>query len=200
VSNNKIVAIGKNYAAHAAEMGLDLPAEPLMFIKPNTALLPHLGEIVIPPVSRQVDYEAELAVVIGKTAKNVCAAEADGYIFGYTCANDVTARDLQAKDGQWTRAKSFDTFLPVGPYIVKGVDPSNLDIKLTLNGEVKQHSNTNSFIFSVGEIIEAVTKVMTLYPGDLILTGTPAGIGPVKPGDEVAVEIENVGRLVNRVK
>ena len=200
VWNNKIVAIGKNYSAHAAEMKEDVPTEPLMFLKPNTALLPHLKNIVMPEISKQVDYEAELAVVIGKTAKNIAAEEYKDYIFGYTCANDVTARDLQAKDKQWTRAKGFDTFLPIGPYIVKGVEAERLDIKLLLNGEVRQHSNTSSFIFGIREIVTAVARVMTLYPGDVILTGTPAGIGKMEKGDRVTVLIEDVGELTNYVE
>ena len=199
VENNKIVCIGKNYADHAKEMGSEIPEEPLMFLKPNTCLLPHNGKIIIPKISERVDYEAELAVVIGKTAKDINEEEYKDYIFGYTCANDVTARDLQARDGQWTRGKGFDTFLPLGPYIIKDINPESLDIKLYLNNELKQSSNTKSFIFDIKTILKAVTDVMTLYPGDVILTGTPEGIGQMKNGDIVRVEIAGVGTLSNEV-
>lgn len=197
---SKIIAIGKNYKGHIAEIDGIAPKEPLMFLKPNTTLLPNKGSIIMPEISKQVDYEAELAIVIGKTAKNIDEKDYIDYIFGVTCANDVTARDLQKIDGQWTRAKGFDTFLPLGEFIIKDIDFENLDIKLILNGEIKQHSNTNSFIFSIAKILRAVSQVMTLYPGDVILTGTPEGIGPMKSGDRVTVEIENIGCLTNEVK
>jgi 2-keto-4-pentenoate hydratase/2-oxohepta-3-ene-1,7-dioic acid hydratase in catechol pathway len=197
---SKIIAIGKNYRGHIAEIDGVTPSEPLMFLKPNTTLLPNKGTIIRPAISNQVDFEAELAVVIGKTAKDIDIDQYKDYIFGFTCANDVTARDLQRLDGQWTRAKGFDTFLPLGAFIVKEVDFENLDIKLILNGEIKQHSNTNNFIFSVAQIIKAVSQVMTLYAGDIILTGTPEGIGEMKSGDVVTVEIEGIGKLTNEVK
>lgn len=195
----KIVAIGKNYAAHAKEMGLTLPDEPCMFLKPNTALLPDGGEIIYPSNSRQVDYEAELAIIIGKTAKHLKPDNCMDYVFGYTCANDVTARDLQAKDDQWVRAKGFDTFLPLGPHIVKLDDVSKLQVQSYLNGELKQNGNTKDFIFPVSELLCAVTAVMTLYPGDVILTGTPEGIGPMQSGDTVTVRIEGIGDLENTI-
>lgn len=199
-SATKIVAIGKNYAAHAKEMGLTLPTEPCIFLKPNTALLAPGGVIRYPEISRQVDYEAELAVIIGKTAKNLTKENCMEYVFGYTCANDVTARDLQAKDDQWARAKSFDTFLPLGPYIVPVEDVCGLRVQSFLNGELKQNGNTKDFIFSVCELLCAVTEVMTLYPGDVILTGTPPGIGPMQPGDTVTVWIEKIGELTNTIE
>ena len=196
VSDNKIVCIGKNYAGHAKEIEEDIPVEPLMFLKPNTCLIPNNGRIIKPEISNRVDYEAELAVIIGKTAKNINKDDYKDYIFGYACANDVTARDLQKKDGQWTRAKSFDTFLPIGP-IAKCDDAEELDISLYLNNELKQHSNTSNFIFDIKTILKAVTDVMTLYPGDVILTGTPEGIGKMEVGDRVKVIIEKIGTLEN---
>lgn len=195
----KAVCVGLNYRDHAQELGMTLPEEPVLFLKPSTAVIGPGEPIVCPPVSRQVDYEAELAVVIKKTAKNVREKEALDYVLGYTCANDVTARDLQKKDGQWTRAKSFDTFLPLGPYIVSEIDPGSQEVSLYLNGVLRQHSTTNQLIFSVPRLISFISSVMTLLPGDVILTGTPAGVGPVRPGDTVEVVVSGVGRLVNRV-
>ncbi|MCL6638276.1 MAG: fumarylacetoacetate hydrolase family protein [Firmicutes bacterium] len=195
----KAVCVGLNYRDHAFELGMPLPEEPVLFLKPSTAVIGPGEPIVCPPVSRQVDYEAELAVVIKKTAKNVREEEALDYVLGYTCANDVTARDLQKKDGQWTRAKSFDTFLPLGPYIVSEIDPGSQEVSLYLNGVLRQHSTTNQLIFSVPRLISFISSVMTLLPGDVILTGTPAGVGPVRPGDTVEVVVSGVGRLVNRV-
>jgi 2-keto-4-pentenoate hydratase/2-oxohepta-3-ene-1,7-dioic acid hydratase in catechol pathway len=197
---SKIIAMGKNYKGHIAEIDGIAPKEPLMFLKPNTTLLANKGTIIRPAISKQVDYEAELAIIIGKTAKNIDEKDYKDYIFGVTCANDVTARDLQKLDGQWTRAKGFDTFLPLGEFIIKDIDFENLDIKLILNGEIKQHSNTNNFIFNVAQMLKAVSQVMTLYPGDVILTGTPEGIGPMQSGDIVTVEIEKIGCLTNEVK
>ncbi len=196
----KIVCIGLNYKAHAAEVGLELPEEPLIFLKPLTAALKHGGEIILPKMSKQVDYEAEVALVIGKIASNIEPEEAKEYIFGVTCLNDVTARDLQKKDGQWTRAKSFDTFSPFGPRISTGIDYDNLDIELIHNGVTKQKSNTSDFIFNSSEIVSFVSKVMTLLPGDIIATGTPSGIGPVKSGDTIEVKVESVGVLMNTVR
>lgn len=193
----KIVAVGLNYSDHAKEMKEEQRKDPVLFIKPVTALLPHGGIIKKPAQSKQVDYEAELAVVIGKTADNITPEEADTYIFGYTCLNDVTARDLQKIDGQWTRAKGFNTFAPMGPVIETEVDVTSLDIRLEVNGEVHQRGNTNMMMFSPGELVSFVSGIMTLLPGDVITTGTPAGIGPMHSGDEVSVIIEKIGRLTN---
>ncbi|MFZ5634127.1 MAG: fumarylacetoacetate hydrolase family protein [Bacillota bacterium] len=196
----KAVCVGLNYRDHARELGLELPEEPVLFLKPASALVGPGDYIECPDMSRRVDYEAELAVVIGARCKNVAVEDVHKYILGYTCANDVTARDLQAKDGQWTRAKSFDTFLPLGPYIITGIDPDRLDIFLYLNGETKQKSNTSNLIFKTGDLVSFVSRVMTLEPGDVILTGTPSGVGPVKKGDKVEVVLESVGTLMNIVK
>jgi len=195
----KIVAVGRNYAEHAAEMQSQVPTEPLVFLKPPSAVIGPGAAIVYPPISQRVDYEAELAVVIGRRARNVPANEALDFVLGYTCGNDVTARDLQRKDGQWTRSKSFDTFCPLGPWIVTGLDASDLPIESRVNGAVKQRSRTSQMIFPVAELIRHITQVMTLEPGDVILTGTPAGIGPLQPGDRVEVEIEGIGVLENTV-
>jgi len=195
----KVVCVGLNYSDHAKEMNLAVPEEPIIFLKPTTAILQPEGYIAYPNISRQVDFEAELAIVIGRHAHNVSEKDAADFIFGYTCANDVTARDLQLKDGQWTRGKSFDTFLPLGPWIETELNPGNLEIKLYLNKEVKQHSNTKNFIFPVNFMISFISEVMTLEPGDVILTGTPHGVGPMKSGDEVVVWIENIGELKNFV-
>ena len=195
----KIVAIGLNYRAHAAEMQKPLPEEPLMFLKPVTAIIASGEAIVIPLQSRRVDFEGELAVVIGRRCRNVSPDEAAGYVLGYTCMNDVTARDLQKKDVQYTRAKGFDTFAPLGPFLVTDIDPSNLRIQTILKGEQRQDSNTAEMIFSVPQLISFVSAVMTLLPGDIISTGTPSGVGPVQPGDLVEVQIQNIGRLRNSV-
>ena len=196
----KIVAVGLNYKDHAAEMQKKLPEEPLLFIKPPSSIIPHLGTIVRPPVSKRVDYESELAIVIGKTAKNIKKSDAADYIFGYTCLNDVTARDLQAKDVQYTRAKGFDTFAPLGPYIETEIEnPSNLQIRGWLNGELKQSSDTSNLIFGPYELVEFISGIMTLFPGDIISTGTPSGIGTLNHGDIFEIEIENIGRLKNFV-
>lgn len=196
---SKVVCVGLNYRDHAAELGYGLPDEPVLFIKPSTSVIGPDENIVYPSVSRQIDYEAELAVVIGKTARRMRAGEAAGCILGYTCGNDVTARDLQKEDGQWTRAKSFDTFCPLGPYIVTDIDPRNREISLYVNGERKQHSSTSELIFDVYFLVSFVSGIMTLHPGDVVLTGTPGGVGPLRPGDEVVVEVEGIGRLRNRV-
>jgi 2-keto-4-pentenoate hydratase/2-oxohepta-3-ene-1,7-dioic acid hydratase in catechol pathway len=195
---SKVVAIGLNYRDHAEELGLALPAEPLMFLKPSTSVIGPHDRIVFPKQSARVDFEAELAIVIGKTAKNVTRGDAEEYILGYTCLNDVTARDVQSKDGQWTRAKGFDTFCPMGPWIETEVDPSDLLIELFLNSERKQRSRTSNLIFSVPELLQFVSSVMTLLPGDVIATGTTSGIGPMQHGDTVEVRIEGIGSLVNR--
>ena len=200
VQPSKIIAVGLNYRDHAREMGLDLPGEPILFMKPSTAVIGPFEEIRYPSQSSRVDYEAELAVVIGTACRNIRASRAKDCILGYTCLNDVTARDLQAKDGQWTRAKSFDTFAPIGPWIATDIeDPHALSITARLNGEVKQSSNTSNLIFSVFELVEFISSVMTLKPGDVIATGTPSGVGPMLPGDEIAIEIEGIGVLNNRV-
>ncbi len=195
----KIVCVGLNYRDHAKEVGSPLPEEPLLFLKPPSATIGPRQRIIYPDSSKQVDYEAELAVVIGKRLKNTGESGARAGILGYTCANDVTARDLQRRDGQWTRAKSFDTFCPVGPCLETGLDPANLSIKLTLNGETRQDSSTKEMIFPVERLISFISEVMTLNPGDVILTGTPAGIGAMQVGDVVSVEIGGIGVLTNQV-
>lgn len=196
---SKIVAVGINYRAHASEMNHDLPEDPVIFMKPSTAVIGPGENIILPEISHRVDYEAELALIIGKTAKNVEAEDAYKYIFGATCLNDVTARDLQKKDGQWTRAKSFDTFAPFGPFIVTDVDYNNVGIELVLNGEVKQKSNTSYYITDAYQIVSYISKVMTLLPGDVIATGTPSGVGPLAKGDVVEVRLEGIGVLRNHV-
>lgn len=196
----KIVAVGLNYRDHAEELGMPLPEEPILFMKPPSSLLPHGGVIVYPRMSRRVDYEAELALVVADECREVPVEEAAKHILGYTCANDVTARDLQVKDGQWTRAKSFDTFCPLGPWIETELNPSDLRVSLYLNGELRQSSRTSAMVFRPESLLSFVSHIMTLYPGDVILTGTPAGVGEMRPGDLVEVEIEGVGRLSNRVE
>ncbi len=195
---SKIVCVGLNYMSHATEFKMPIPEEPILFIKPPSAVLAPSGEIIYPPSSKQVDYEGELGVVIGKRCKAITADEAEKHILGYICFNDVTARDLQKKDGQWTRAKSFDTFAPFGPWIAK-IDPSNADIQTRVNGVVKQKSNTSDLIFNVPRLVEFISNVMTLMPGDVIATGTPSGVGPLQKGDVVEVEIEGIGVLKNSV-
>jgi 2-keto-4-pentenoate hydratase/2-oxohepta-3-ene-1,7-dioic acid hydratase in catechol pathway len=197
---SKIVAIGLNYRAHAEETGRGLPEEPMIFLKPTTSVISPQDAIVLPPQSQRVDHEAELAVVIGKATRNVSAADALEYVLGYTCANDVTARDLQAKDVQFTRAKGFDTFCPLGPHVVTDIDGGKLDIACRVNGEVRQQSNTSDLVFGVAELVEFVSSVMTLLPGDVICTGTPDGISPIVDGDRVEVEIESIGVLSNPVR
>ncbi|HXI10812.1 MAG TPA: fumarylacetoacetate hydrolase family protein [Thermodesulfobacteriota bacterium] len=197
---SKIVAIGLNYRAHAAEFKKALPEEPMLFMKPSTSVIGPGDEIIYPThMSHRVDYEGELAVVIGSTAKDVPAADARKHIFGYTCFNDVTARDLQGKDVQYTRAKGFDTFACVGPCIETGLDPLNARIETYLNGEKKQDTSTADMIFDVFELVSFVSHVMTMLPGDVIATGTPSGVGKMRPGDSVEVRIEGIGSLVNKV-
>lgn len=201
VEPSKVICVGLNYAKHIEEMKHSyVPEDPVIFLKPPTCIIGPNAEIIYPKISQRVDYEAELAVIIGNTIKNSSEAEAAQAIFGYTCANDVTARDLQKKDGQWTRGKSFDTFCPLGPWVVTDIDPSQLDIELRLNGEVKQFSNTKYFINSVPKLISFISQVMTLYPGDVVLTGTPEGVGPMQVGDEVIVKIQAIGELSNNLK
>jgi len=196
---SKIIALGLNYADHAAEAGLPLPEQPIIFLKPPTAVIGDQDRIIYPAISQRVDYEAELAVVMGRRARNVPSHEARRYILGYTCGNDVTARDLQQQDGQWTRSKSFDTFCPLGPWIVTDLNPSKLAITCRVNGEVRQAGNTKDMIFSIWSLVSFISQIMTLEPGDVILTGTPAGVGPLSPGDMVEVEIEGIGTLRNEV-
>jgi len=195
----KIVCIGRNYADHAKELGNEVPSEPIIFLKPPSAVIPPEAAIVRPPQSQRVDFEGELAIVIARKAKNVSRAQWRDYVLGFTCANDVTARDLQKKDVQFTRGKGFDTFCPVGPVIETDLDPSALRLVTRVNGEVKQNGNTRDMIFKCDFIIEFITSVMTLCPGDVILTGTPAGVGPLNSGDVVEVEIEGIGTLRNHV-
>lgn len=199
IPRSKVVCIGKNYADHAAEMDSEVPSEPIIFIKPNTSVIGPNELIIWPRMSERVDYEAELAIVIGRICKEVPASKAKDVIYGYTLANDVTARDLQKKDGQWSRAKGFDTFCPLGPWIETEFIPGDQKITSTLNGEVKQSSMLSEMIFKVPQIVEFVTNVMTLLPGDVILTGTPAGIGPMPSGASITVAIDGLGALTNKV-
>ncbi len=199
VKPTKIVAVGLNYKDHADELKIDPPQEPLLFLKPPSAIIGHYGCIVYPSISNRVDYEGELAVIIGKIAKCVAEERWTEFIFGYTCFNDVTARDLQSKDGQWTRAKGFDTFAPLGPWIETQLDPTSLILETYLNGECRQRSNTANMIFPLSRLVSFISQIMTLYPGDVIATGTPAGIGPLHVGDTVEVRIEGIGGLVNIV-
>ena len=197
---SKIVALGLNYKDHAEEVGLKLPDEPLIFLKPSSAVIGHLDDIIYPPMSRRIDYEGELGVVIGKVAKGVSEHDADEFILGYTCCNDVTARDLQQKDTQWTRGKGFDTFAPIGPWIETELDPVRLKLETFLNGERRQSSNTSNLVFTPRQLVSFISQIMTLYPGDVIATGTPSGIGPMEVGDRVEVVIEEIGKLTNFVK
>jgi 2-keto-4-pentenoate hydratase/2-oxohepta-3-ene-1,7-dioic acid hydratase in catechol pathway len=199
VTPSKIIGIGLNYKDHAAERNKPLPPEPLMFMKPATAVIGPGDPIRVPMWAGRIDYESEMGVVIGKRASRVKESDAASYILGVTCVNDVTARDLQTKDVQYTRAKGFDTFAPIGPCVAIGLDPSSLDIEGYVNGEKRQSSNTNQLIFSVARVIAHITAVMTLMPGDVIATGTPAGIGALKPGDKFTVKIAGIGELSNPV-
>lgn len=197
---SKILCVGKNYADHAAEMGGDVPSEPLIFSKPATTVIGPGEPIRLPALSQEVHHEAELAVVIGVLARKVAAADALGYVYGYTCANDVTARDLQARDGQWTRAKGFDSFCPLGPWIDTSIDPAKgLPVRCRVNGETRQDGTTADLVFGVGELVAYCSAFATLLPGDVILTGTPAGVGPLADGDTVEVEVSGLGILTNPV-
>jgi 2-keto-4-pentenoate hydratase/2-oxohepta-3-ene-1,7-dioic acid hydratase in catechol pathway len=198
---SKIVCVGRNYREHAAELGNKMPDEPLLFLKAPSAIIYSGEEIVLPGASQQVEHEGELGVVIGRVARNIASGEDPlSYVLGYTCVNDVTARDLQRKDVQFTRGKSFDTFCPVGPWIETDIDPGNVEVQTRLNGEVKQKGNTADMAFPVAFLIRYISEIMTLYPGDLIATGTPAGVSRMKPGDIAEVEVAGIGILQNRVR
>jgi 2-keto-4-pentenoate hydratase/2-oxohepta-3-ene-1,7-dioic acid hydratase in catechol pathway len=196
---SKIIALGLNYFDHAEEFKLKIPEEPLIFLKPSTAVIGHKENIIYPKMTERLDYEAELGVIIKNKVKNIKPKEVYENILGYTCFNDVTARDLQKKDGQWTRSKSFDTFAPLGPYLVTDLEPNNLEIKLRQNGKVKQHSSTSKMIFKIEETVSFISQIMTLNPGDVIVTGTPSGVGELQVGDVVEVEIEGIGTLTNYI-
>lgn len=197
---SKIIALGLNYRDHAQEMRMALPEEPLIFMKPSTCVIGPGEAIVYPPQSRRVDYEAELAVVMGRRAYKVPEAEANNYILGYTCCNDVTARDLQKQDGQFTRAKSFDTFGPLGPWVETQLDdPGNVTVEAFVNGQRRQHSHTGNLVFGVAFLVSFISHIMTLLPGDVISTGTPSGVGPLQPGDVVEIRLGSIGPLRNPV-
>ncbi|NLT23961.1 MAG: fumarylacetoacetate hydrolase family protein [Syntrophorhabdus sp.] len=196
---SKIVAVGLNYRDHARELKMDLPGYPLIFMKPSTSVIGDGDPIVFPAQTQELHYEGELGIVMGKRARNVPVGEAGDFIAGYTCANDVTARDLQRLDGQWTRAKSFDTFCPLGPRVASDIDPTTLEIMTRVNGEVKQRSTTANMVFDVYDLVSFISGIMTLLPGDVIITGTPPGVGSLLPGDTVEVEIEGIGILTNTV-
>ena len=202
VAPSKIVCVGRNYREHAAELGNEVPAEPLLFLKAPSAVISPGEAIRIPELSKRVDFEGEIAIVIGERCSRIGPEEDPrDYVRGYTIANDVTARDLQKKDGQWSRAKGFDTFCPVGPLVTDEVDPATgISITTRLNGELRQDGNTRDLIFSIDYLLRYITAAMTLFPGDLILTGTPAGVAPMQPGDQVAVTVEGLGTLTNPVK
>ncbi len=195
----KIIAIGLNYLDHAREFNMEIPEYPLIFMKPPTAVIGNGETIIYPPQTKELHYEGELGIVIGNKTRNVSVEVAKQHIAGYTCANDVTARDLQRMDGQWTRSKSFDTFCPLGPKIAKNIDPTNLAITTRVNGVTKQKSNTNQMIFNAFKLVSFVSAIMTLMPGDIISTGTPPGVGELQVGDVVEVEIEGIGILKNTV-
>jgi 2-keto-4-pentenoate hydratase/2-oxohepta-3-ene-1,7-dioic acid hydratase in catechol pathway len=196
----KIICLGRNYAEHAREHNAEVPTVPLIFLKAPSAIIGPGDPILLPPQSQQVEHEAELVVVMGKRGRNILAEQAQNYIYGYTVGNDVTARDLQRSDGQWTRAKSFDTFCPFGPWIDTDFDASDAIITCRVSGQPRQMASTRDMVFSVNQLIAFISSVMTLEPGDLIFTGTPAGVSPLKEGDEVVVEIEGLGRLSNPVR
>jgi 4-hydroxyphenylacetate degradation bifunctional isomerase/decarboxylase decarboxylase subunit len=201
VNPSKIVCVGLNYVDHAKELAMEIPQEPIIFLKPPSAVVGHEGIVRYPEMAKRVDYEAELGIVIDKKCRDVSRENAFDFIKGYTCFNDVTARDLQERDGQWTRAKSFDTFAPIGPHIVTKdeVEPQNLKIKMLVNDEVRQDSSTKNLIFDIPTLVEFISEIMTLYPEDVIATGTPPGVGPVKAGDKMEVKIDRIGTLVNYV-
>jgi 2-keto-4-pentenoate hydratase/2-oxohepta-3-ene-1,7-dioic acid hydratase in catechol pathway len=196
----KIICVGRNYAAHAQEFGNVVPEIPLLFFKPPSSVTGPETYIVLPPQSKQVEHEAELAVIIGQRGHRITPEDALDHIFGFTIANDVTARDLQRSDGQWTRAKGFDTFCPLGPWIETEFDPADAMITCHINGEMRQMASTRDMIFTTRQLIAFISSIMTLEPGDLLLTGTPAGVGPLNPGDVVETKIDGIGSLINRVK
>jgi 2-keto-4-pentenoate hydratase/2-oxohepta-3-ene-1,7-dioic acid hydratase in catechol pathway len=199
INPTKIIGIGLNYFDHAKELKMDIPDHPLIFIKPCTTVIGSGDAIIFPPQTKELHYEGELAIVIKEKVKNISKDEARRFIAGYTCANDVTARDLQRIDGQWTRSKSFDTFCPLGPRLVSDIDPKHLSIITRVNNIVKQHSNTKNMIFDVFELVSFISEIITLLPGDVIITGTPPGVGAIEIGDLVEVEIEGIGVLKNTV-
>ncbi|MEO8107870.1 MAG: fumarylacetoacetate hydrolase family protein [Actinomycetes bacterium] len=197
---HKVLGIGKNYADHAREMGSEPPTTPVMFLKPSTTVIGPNESVVLPPQSQHVEFEGEIAVVIGRLARDVPATRVADVVLGYTCANDVTARDLQRSDGQWTRAKGFDTFCPLGPWIETEADPEGLAVETAVNGEVRQSAPASDMVHSITDLVVFVSSVMTLIPGDVILTGTPAGVGPLAEGDRVSVSVAGVGRLDHLVR
>lgn len=201
VTPSKVVCVGLNYKGHAAELGMPLPEEPMFFLKPPSSIINTGQPIYLPPQSTRVDYEAELAIIMGREARFLSAQAVPEHIFGYTCANDVTARDLQKSDGMFGRCKGFDTFLPIGPWLETNIqDPSNLSVKLYQNDQLVQQGHTSDMLFSPLELVANISHVMTLLPGDVVLTGTPHGIGPIQDGDEIQVEIDGIGTLINPVK
>jgi len=197
---SKIVCVGRNYAAHAKELGNELPTEPLIFLKPPSGLCAHGDHICLPVQSERVEHEAEIGVIIGQRLRNASSAQARAAIFGFTCVNDVTARDIQRKETQFTRAKAFDTFCPVGPWIESELDPNDIAVSARVNGELRQSGHTRDMVFSIENLIAFISSVMTLEPGDLISTGTPEGVAPLRPGDVVEIEVGGVGTLVNPVE
>ncbi len=196
---SKIIAVGRNYAEHAKEQNVEVPDMPLIFLKPPSSIIGPGDKIILPPQSQRVEHEGELAVVIGKPGRWIPAEKALEHVFGYTCANDVTARDLQRRDGQWTRGKGFDTFCPLGPWIETELDPADALVACRVNGEMRQMASTREMVFTISQLIAFISSVMTLQPGDLILTGTPAGISPLEDGDSVEVSVEGIGELRNPV-
>jgi len=199
IPRSKVVCVGRNYAAHAAELGNEVPTEPMIFLKPNTSVIGPLDGIVYPEQTNDLQFEGELAIVIGRICRDLPKERAEEVIFGYTIANDVTARDLQKSDGQWARAKGYDTFCPLGPWIQTDLDVADLRVTTTLNGETKQDGRTSQFIFDIPTVLAHITSFTTLLPGDVVLTGTPAGVGPMLPGDSVSITVEGLGTLTNRV-
>jgi 2-keto-4-pentenoate hydratase/2-oxohepta-3-ene-1,7-dioic acid hydratase in catechol pathway len=199
IPRSKVVCVGRNYAAHAEELGNDVPQEPMIFLKPNTSVIGPRDGIVYPEQTNDLHFEGELAIVIGRICRDLPKERVNEVIFGYTIANDVTARDLQKSDGQWARAKGYDTFCPLGPWISTELDASDLRVSTELNGEAKQDGRTSQFIFDIPSVLAYITSFTTLLPGDVVLTGTPAGVGPMLPGDEVSVSVEGIGTLTNRV-
>ncbi|TCC21993.1 fumarylacetoacetate hydrolase family protein [Kribbella speibonae] len=199
IPRSKVVCVGRNYAAHAAELGNDVPTQPMIFLKPNTSVIGPRDGIVYPEQTNDLHFEGELAIVIGRICRDLPKERVNEVIFGYTVANDVTARDLQKSDGQWARAKGYDTFCPLGPWISTEFDASDVRVSTELNGEPKQDGRTSQFIFDIPEVLAYITSFTTLLPGDVVLTGTPAGVGPMLPGDEVSVSVEGLGTLTNKV-